>query len=94
MSDGIEIAFIFLGLSSLVAVPLAVLLGLPLAAWVARGWLSLKEKELELHSLQIAQKIREDSIGRLPHWVDTGDADAIIAWARTDREMARLEARN
>lgn len=94
MSEGFEVALVFLGMSSLVAVPLATLIGLPLAAWLGRAWLSLKEKELELHQLQVAAKIREDSFGRLPHWVDARDPEAILAWARTDREMARLEAHN
>jgi hypothetical protein len=40
----------------------------------------------------VAAQIRENS--RLPQWVDTTDPDAILAWARADREMARLEMRN
>ena len=92
--DGFEIALIFLGMSSLVAVPLGVLLGLPLLAWVARAWLKLEEKKIELQGLQVANQIREASIGRLPHWVDARDPEALLAWARADREMARLEQHN
>ncbi len=92
MGEGLEIALVFLGMSSLVAVPLATLIGLPLAAWLGRAWLTLKEKELELQTLQVAAKIREET--RLPHWVDATDPDAILAWARADREMARLEMHN
>ncbi len=92
MAEGLEVALVFLGMSSLVAVPLATLIGLPLAAWLGRAWLHLKEKELELHSLQVSAKIRENS--RMPQWVDTTDADAILAWARADRELAKLELHN
>lgn len=92
MSEGFEIALVFLGMSSLVAVPLATIIGLPLAAWLGRAWLHLKEKELELRALQTAAQIRENA--RLPAWVDTTDADAILAWARADQEMAKLEMRN
>jgi hypothetical protein len=41
MGEGFDIALVFLGMASLVAVPLAVLLGLPLMAWIARAWLRL-----------------------------------------------------
>jgi hypothetical protein len=92
MGEGLEVALVFLGMSSLLAVPLATLIGLPLAAWLGRAWLHLKEKEVELQALHVAAQIRENS--RLPQWVDTTDPDAILAWARADREMARLEMRN
>ena len=94
MNEGFEVALVFLGLSSLVAVPLAVLLGLPLMAWVARAWLKLEERKIELQQLQIASQIREQSIGRLPAWVDPEDPKALLAWARTDRERARLEQKH
>ncbi|MEZ4319315.1 MAG: hypothetical protein R3F61_17510 [Myxococcota bacterium] len=89
--EGFEIALVFLGMSSLVAVPLGVLIGLPLLAWVARAWLRLEERKVELQQLQVSAQIREHAIGRLPEWVDTRNPDALLAWARADREMARLE---
>lgn len=91
MTEALQIATIFLGMSSLVAVPLAVLIGLPAAAYVARAWLRLKERELDLRRLEIAATIRQSRL--LPAYVDPEDPDAILAWARTDGEMATLELR-
>lgn len=81
-------ATIFLGLSSLVAIPLAVLLGLPLGAWLARSTLRLKERELDIRRLEVVAKLRESSL--LPVYVDRDDPDAVMAWVRADRELARL----
>jgi len=94
MGEGFDIALVFLGMASLVAVPLAVLLGLPLMAWIARAWLRLEERKVELQQLQVASQIREQSLGRLPAWVNGNDPDALLAWARADRELARLEQHN
>lgn len=92
MGEGLEVAMVFLGMSSLVAVPLAVLLGLPLLAWLGRAWIRLREREIELQSMTLAARIRETHVGSLPHWVDADDPDALLAWARADRELERLEA--
>ena len=62
MTEAITIAAIFLGMGSMVALPLAVLMGLPTLAYVARGWLSLKERELELHRLEVAMRIRDRNV--------------------------------
>lgn len=92
MTDAIGVAIIFLGMSSLVAVPLAVTLGLPLAAWLGRAWLSIKERELELKRIEVATRLRESAA--LPAWVDREDPQALLAWARADRELARLTDRS
>lgn len=84
MNDAIVIASIFLGMASVVAVPLSVLLGLPLAAWVARAWLHLEERKLDLRRLEVAARLRESRL--LPAYVDPSDADALLAWARADVE--------
>jgi hypothetical protein len=91
MGEGFEVAMVFLGMSSLIAVPLATLLGLPLAAWLGRAWIRLRERELELQTLQLAAQIRETHVGSLPHWVDANDPEQLLAWARADRELANLE---
>lgn len=91
MNDAIVIASIFLGMASVVAVPLSVLLGLPLAAWLARSWLRLEERKLDLRRLEVASKLRDARL--LPAWVDDADPEAVLAWARADGEMARLELR-
>ena len=88
MSEALSIATIFLGMSSLVAVPLAVLLGIPTLAWVARGWLKLQEKELELRRLEVALKVRETSL--LPHYVDPTSPAQVLEWARADAEVRTL----
>lgn len=88
MSDGIQVALIFLGMSSLVAVPLTVTLGLPLAAWLGGRYLKLKERELDLRRLEVAAQLRETHA--LPMWVDREDPAALLAWARADRELALL----
>ncbi len=91
MTDAIIISAIFLGMVSVVAIPVAVLLGLPTAAWLGRGWLSLEGRELDLRRLEVAARIRESHFDRLPAYVDADDPEALLAWARTDRELAALE---
>lgn len=88
MFDAIGVAIVFLGISSLVAVPLAVLLGLPLTAWLGGRWLKLKEHELDLRRLEVVARVRESQL--LPAWVDRDDPEALLAWARADRELALL----
>jgi hypothetical protein len=86
--EGINVAIIFLGMSSLVTLPLAVLIGLPAAAWLGRAWLGIKERELELRRIEVAMKLRESVA--LPAWVDREDPRSLLAWARADRELAQL----
>ncbi len=85
MTEALQIAAIFLGMSSVVAVPLTVLLGIPMAAWVARSWLRLKERELDLRRLEVALRVRETSL--LPHYVDPSNTAQILDWARADAEV-------
>ncbi len=85
MTDALIIATIFLGMSSLVAIPLAVLTGIPTLAYVARGWLRLKERELELRRLEVAMRVRENHL--LPNYVDATNPDQLLAWARADAEV-------
>ena len=92
MLDAIGVAIIFLGISSLVAVPLAVTLGLPLATWLGGRWLKLKEAELDLRRLEVAATLREAQM--LPPWVDREDPQALLAWARADKELALLTDRS
>ncbi|MEZ4236002.1 MAG: hypothetical protein R3F59_07520 [Myxococcota bacterium] len=92
MLDAIGVAIVFLGISSLVAVPLAVLLGLPLTAWLGGRWLQLREREVDLRRLEVAGQLREARL--LPPWVDREDPAALLAWAQTDRELAALTDRN
>lgn len=86
--QGLEVAVVFLGMSSLVAVPLAVLLGLPLLAWNVRAFIRLKERELDLRRLQTAAMIRRSYAGLIPHYVDAHDPDALNAWLQTEAELA------
>ncbi|MEQ1566672.1 MAG: hypothetical protein ABMA64_13610 [Myxococcota bacterium] len=90
MLDGIGVAIVFLGMSSLVAVPLGVTLGLPLAAWLGRGFLKIREREVELKRLEVLVRLQESRL--LPAYVDRGDPEAVMAWMRADRELARLTA--
>ena len=87
MNDAIVIGSIFLGIASVVAVPLSVLLGLPLAAWLGRAWLRLEERKLDLRRLEVAARVRESRM--LPAYVDPSDADALLAWFRADAELER-----
>lgn len=91
MYDVLIVGTIFLGMASVVAVPLGVLLGLPLAAWLGRAWLGIKERELDLRRLEVAARIRESRL--LPAYVDENDPEALLAWMRTDRELHLLEPR-
>ncbi|MEQ1505052.1 MAG: hypothetical protein ABMB14_22655 [Myxococcota bacterium] len=74
----------------MIAVPIAVTLGLPLTAWLGGRWLKLKESELELRKLEVAAQVREGQA--LPAWVDREDPNALLAWARADRELKLLTA--
>lgn len=85
MTEALQIISIFLGMSSVVAVPLAVLLGIPMAGWIARSWLHLKERELELRRLEVALRVRETSL--LPHYVDPTNTTQVLDWARADAEV-------
>jgi hypothetical protein len=91
VTDALVIATIFLGMSSLVAIPLAVLLGLPLGAWLGRGFLRVKEREVELQRLELIAKLADSRL--LPAYVDRDDPEAVLAWMQADREMARLADR-
>jgi hypothetical protein len=90
MTEAFTIFSIFAGMASVIAVPLAVLLGLPLVAWNLRALIRLKERELDLRRLEAAARIRDTSIGRLPLYVDPSDPEALLAWARTDQELRAL----
>lgn len=91
--DGMESALVigtsFLGLASVVAAPLAVLLGLPLMAWLGRAWIRLRESEIELQKLEMTIRLREGLL--IPTYVDPADPNALVAWARTRGELARLD---
>lgn len=91
---GLEVALVFLGMSSLVAVPLGVLLGLPLMAWNVRAFIRLKERELDLKRLQTAALIRRSLAGHIPHYVDAHDPDALAAWLQTEAELAPARLSN
>lgn len=90
MVEALIICSVFLGIASVIAVPLAVLIGLPLTAWLGRSWLRLKEQEVDLRRLEVAVRMRESHFERLPAYVDEGDPQALLAWARTGREIAAL----
>jgi hypothetical protein len=91
MGESFEILAVFLGMSSIVAVPLGVVIGLPLLAWNVRAFIGLKERELELRRLETATRIRTLSLDRLPDYVDASDPEALLAWARADRETRLLQ---
>lgn len=90
MNDALIVATTFLGIATLVTLPIGVLLGFPLGAWLARSWLHLKERELELRRLELAARLREATAGRLPDYVDARDPQQLLAWAQADRELSRL----
>ena len=82
----------FAGLTSMIAVPLLVLVGVPLAAWLARSWLRIRERELQLREYELVFRLREARA--LPAWVDERDPQSLLAWMRTDRELAALDPRH
>jgi hypothetical protein len=81
---------VFGGIAVVIAMPLFVVIGTPFAAWVVRGWMRLKERELELRELELVHRLRESR--SLPAWVDADDPRSLLAWVRADRELAGLEA--
>jgi len=82
---------VFFGLTTMITLPLAVLVGAPLLAWTLRSWLRLRERELDLRRLEVAEKLRLLRLADLPAWVDPSDPDQLLAWTLTDRELAVLE---
>lgn len=88
MTDAITALAVFFGLSMPIVLPLLVLIGLPLTAWLARSYLRIREREVELRGLEVALRLRESRM--LPAWVDENDPKSLLAWARTDAEMAGL----
>ena len=90
MEEALVIAVTFLGLSSIVAIPLAVLLGIPALTMLGSRWIKLQEKELELRRTEVALKIRESSL--LPQYVDATNTHAVLEWARADAEVRALRA--
>lgn len=90
MTEAFTILSIFLGMASVVAVPLGVLIGLPLLAWNLRALIRLKERELDIRRLEAGARIRNQAAGLLPHYVDTTDPEAVLAWARADQELRAL----
>ena len=87
---GIEVLLFFLGIASVVAVPLAVLLGLPLLAWNLNSFIRLKEREVELKRLQTAAIVRRGHAGMIPHYVNTDDPQALLAWLQTEAELKAI----
>jgi hypothetical protein len=86
MSEVFVILSVFFGVASVVAVPLAVAIGLPLLAWNARALIRLKERELDLRRLETAVRIRTEHA--LPYYVNA-DPESVLAWASASRELAR-----
>lgn len=87
--DALVILSVFGGITAVLVAPVAVLIGLPLAAWLARAWLSIQERELRLREYRLVLEMRETNA--IPTWVDQRDPKAMLAWMRTDRELAALE---
>ncbi len=91
MVDAIIALSVFLGLTTMITVPLAVIVGFPLVAWTLRAQFRLKERELELRKLEVAEKLRLARLEQIPEYVDTSDPNQLIAWARTDFELELME---
>ncbi len=88
MVDVAIILAVFFGLTATIVTPLAVVLGFPLTAWLARGWLAVRQREVQLQGMEVAMRLRESRM--LPAWVDDNDPVSLLAWAQTDAELARL----
>ena len=80
---------VFGAITLVFAVPLAILLGFPLAAWLARSLLRIKERELALKEREFVLRLRESRA--IPTWVDENDPRSLAAWVKSDRELAALE---
>jgi hypothetical protein len=89
--DALIILSAFFGMSMMFVAPIAAVIGIPLAAWLGRSWLGLKERELDLRQVELTLRLRESRV--LPAWVDDRDPVALIAWAKADREIALMEGR-
>lgn len=86
--DALVVVSVFGGLTTLLVAPIAVAIGLPLAAWLARTWIGLRERELRLREYRLVLELRDSQA--IPAWVDQRDPKAMLAWLRTDRELAAL----
>ncbi|MFT6144052.1 MAG: hypothetical protein ACJATT_000642 [Myxococcota bacterium] len=87
-----EVVFIIIavfgGIAAVLSLPIAVVMGLPLAAWLGHGWLRIREREVATQELELVLRLRESQA--LPPWVDADDPSALLAWMQTDREMSAL----
>lgn len=86
MIDALIICCIFFGIATVVTVPLTVVM----LGSLGRSWLRLKERELELRKTSVSAQLREAHFRQLPHYVDADDPEALLAWAKADRELALL----
>lgn len=91
LHDAFVILSVFGGIATVLTAPSAVVLGLPLAAWLARAWLGLREREIRLREYRLVIEMRDSHA--IPSWVDQRDPKAMLAWMRTDSELAALEPR-
>lgn len=87
MGEAFAIMSIFLGMAAVVAVPLAVLLGLPLLAWNLRALIRVKERELDLKRIELSTRVQTKYAGELPLYVDPQDPQSVLAWASAHREL-------
>lgn len=86
MPEALIILSTFFGLAAMLTAPIAVFLGLPLAAWMGREWLQLRRAEVDLKRLELAVTLRNADL--LPPYVDPHDPIARIAWEKTRGELA------
>lgn len=82
---------VFFGITAMVTLPIAVLVGFPLLFFTGRALIRLKMRELELRKLEVAEKLRLTRLQMIPEYVDASDPDQLIAWARTDLELELVE---
>lgn len=85
--EAFVIMSVFLGLAAMVAVPLAVLLGVPLLAWNLRALIRLRERELDLKRIELSSRLKDRYAGELPLFVDPQDPQSVLAWASAHREL-------
>ncbi len=88
MVDALIICSLLLGITSVIVLPLAVLVGLPLIAWISRSLQHLDPQE----GVQLGGviQVRMSRFDRIPPYIDVGDPRALRAWARTSREISAL----
>lgn len=92
MEVAVVVLSVFFGIAMVLSLPLFMVVCAPLLAWLGNSWLKIRAREVAVEELQLVLTLRESHA--LPPWVDANDPSALLAWAKTDKEIMSLSLAN